>query len=158
MRGVEIGLQHSLTPANGHSSFPMQLAYTFTEAEFRSSFSSSFADWAPVVIQGDELPYLPRHQLFTELGWRNKHWGSYLSGSWVDEMRTHAGRGAIPEGERIEDHLVFDLSGEYRFREHYRVFAQVRNVTDEVYVAARRPAGLRPGLPRTALVGFGASF
>ena len=36
----------------------------------------------------------------------------------------------------------------------YRIYLQVRNLTDEVYVAARRPYGLRPGLPRTALLGI----
>lgn len=34
----------------------------------------------------------------------------------------------------------------------------VRNVTDEVYAAARRPAGIRPGLPRTILVGLRAEL
>ena len=108
--------------------------------------------------KGDELPYLPTHQLFAEIGWRGARWAAFASGSWVGEARTKAGQGAIPEDESIEQHLVYDLSGEYRFHANYRVFVQLRNVSDEVYVAARRPAGLRPGLPRTVLAGFGVQF
>jgi Fe(3+) dicitrate transport protein len=38
------------------------------------------------------------------------------------------------------------------------VLLRIRNLTDEVYVASRRPNGLRPGLPRTALVGLSFAF
>ena len=37
--------------------------------------------------------------------------------------------------------------------DNWAVHAWVRNLTDEVYVAARRPAGVRPGLPRTLFLG-----
>ena len=158
LRGFELAFNRNLPVGNSGGTLPLQVAYTFTEGEFRSNFVTPFAAWAPEVFVGDELPYLPQHVLFAEIGWRNARWSAFASGSWVDEMRTTAGQGAIPLQERVEDHLVFDLSSEYRFRERYSVFLQVRNVTDEVYLAARRPAGLRPGLPRTALVGFGASF
>jgi Fe(3+) dicitrate transport protein len=158
VRGLELALNRIIELGERGFSIPLQLAYTYTEGEFRSQFETSFADWAPEVFVGDELPYLPRHVLFGEIGWRTARWGAFGSASWVDEMRTTAGQGAIPEAERIEDHLVFDVAGELRFRRHYRAFVQVRNLTDEVYVAARRPAGLRPGLPRTAVVGIGASF
>jgi Fe(3+) dicitrate transport protein len=33
------------------------------------------------------------------------------------------------------------------------VFAGIQNITDERYVVARRPAGARPGLPRSIAVG-----
>jgi Fe(3+) dicitrate transport protein len=159
VQGLELAFSRMLVGGRDSGySVPFQFAYTFTEGEFRSSFETSFADWAPEVVKGDELPYLPEHQLFAEIGWRNGRWGAFVSGSWVDEMRTTAGQGTVPESESIEDHLVFDASGELRFGTHYRAFVQVRNLTDEVYLAARRPAGLRPGLPRTMLVGFGASF
>jgi Fe(3+) dicitrate transport protein len=159
VRGLELSFDHDLAGGEDNAnSVPVQFAYTYTHGEFRNSFETSFADWAPEVLVGDELPYLPEHQLFAEIGWRNTRWGTFLSGSYVDEMRTNAGQGAIPEAESIEDHLVFDLSGEYRFLRHYRAFIQVRNLSDEVYVAARRPAGLRPGLPRTFLTGFGVQF
>ena len=58
----------------------------------------------------------------------------------------------------IEDHLVFDLSGQLSVGSRYKLHVQVRNLFDEVYVAARRPYGLRPGLPRTAMVGLSVNF
>lgn len=155
--GLELAWSQVLRP-EAAVQLPYQLAYTLTRGEFRTRFETDFADWAPRVETGDELPYLPEHQLFGEFGLRSGPWSAFVGASYVDEMRTHAGQGPIPETERIEDHLVVDLSAEYSFRGHYRVFLQMRNVTDEVYVAARRPAGLRPGLPRTTLFGIGFDF
>ena len=34
------------------------------------------------------------------------------------------------------------------------LFAGLQNVTNQIYAMARRPAGLRPGLPRSFMVGF----
>ena len=39
-----------------------------------------------------------------------------------------------------------------------KLFVQVRNLFDEAYVAALRPAGLRPGLGRTVLAGVNLDF
>jgi Fe(3+) dicitrate transport protein len=157
--GLELSFDRDLAGGRARDySVPLQIAYTYTRGEFRSSFETAFADWAPAVMRGDELPYLPEQQLFTEIGWRDARWGAFVAASFVADMRTRAGQGTIPEEDLIEEHLVFDASGEYRFRQRYKAFVQLRNVTDEIYVAARRPAGLRPGLPRTFLAGFGVSF
>lgn len=139
-------------------SMPYRVSYTYTQAEFASSFQTAFEDWAPQVRRGDEIPYLPHHQGNAEFGLRGTAWGLYLNASALGPTRTRAGQGAIPEAERIGDHLIFDLSADYTFDSRYRTFLQVRNLTDEIYVAARRPAGLRPGLPRTLLAGFGLRF
>ena len=157
--GFELSLTHDFGKGwSDRHSIPFQLAYTYTTSEFESSFTTKFADWAPEVTSGDEIPYIPPHQIFAEIGWRMSGWGVFLNGGYVDEMRTRAGQGSIDESERIEDHLVFDASAEYGFGSRYRAFVQLRNLTDREYVAARRPAGLRPGLPRTALFGFGVQF
>jgi len=137
---------------------PFRVAYTFTDAEFRSSFETSFEDWAPGVEVGDQLPYLPRHQWGASIGATRDRWGTFLSVSYGDEMRTKPGRGAIPATERTDEFLLLDLSADYRLGFGVKAFAQVRNLTDVTYIAARRPAGLRPGLPRTALLGVEWSF
>jgi Fe(3+) dicitrate transport protein len=139
-------------------SLPLRASYTFTEAEFRSSFTSSFADWAPEVHEGDELPYLPRHQLSLSLGLQGERWGAALSTAYVAQMRTRAGQGPIPEGERVDGHMVLDATGFFSVLPQARLFLNVRNLTDEVYVAARRPSGLRPGMPRTFVAGVRLAF
>ncbi len=85
-------------------------------------------------------------------------WSTFLSASYVSEMRTRAGQGTIPQEERIEDHFTADLSADVKLLERYKIFLQVRNLFDQTYVAARRPYGLRPGLPRTALLGLTIDF
>ncbi len=137
---------------------PVRSSYTYTRGEFQTSFATSFADWAPRVERGDELPYVPEHQLFAEIGLTAEAWSVYLSANYVSEMRTRAGQGAIPETERIEDHTVYDFSARYALSSRLELRLQVRNLFDEAYVAARRPYGLRPGLPRTALVGLSVDF
>lgn len=158
VRGLEVGFRTEVGPSSSSIKVPLRLTYTYTQAEFASSFETGFADWSPRVEDGDELPYVPSHQLFAEIGLEGRRWNTFLSANHVGEMRTRAGQGAIPLAESIEDHLVFDLSAKVTLRDHYSVFLQVRNLSDEAYVAARRPYGLRPGLPRTTLVGFSAEF
>ena len=41
-----------------------------------------------------------------------------------------------------------------RKRSKLSTYVKVDNLFDETYIAARRPAGARPGLPRTAFLGF----
>lgn len=155
--GLELGFSHEIE-AGARTKIPLRLTYTHTQAEFRSSFTTSFADWAPEVVAGDHLPYLPEHQLFAEIGVTRDRWSLFLSADGVDEMRTQAGSGPVEEPFRIEGHWVLDVSGSIRFGDRYRVGLQVRNIADEVYVVARRPYGLRPGLPRTALASLSLTF
>jgi Fe(3+) dicitrate transport protein len=137
---------------------PVRATYTYTHGEFDTSFETKFADWAPMVVKGDEIPYVPEHQVFAEIGLLANSWSVFLSANSVAEMRTHAGQGAIPEDESIEAHTTFDLAGKFTVGKRYNLHLQVRNLTDEVYVAARRPYGLRPGLSRTVLVGLTLDF
>ena len=42
----------------------------------------------------------------------------------------------------------------WRFTESISSYVKIDNLVDETYVAARRPAGLRPGLERSAYIGL----
>ncbi len=157
--GIEAAARWDLGRARGWAlGVPLRLAYTWTEAEFQTSFTTDFADWAPAVEKGDELPYLPEHLLAAGLGLLGERWSAHFDLSWVDAMRTTAGRGPIPEGEGTDAHFLADVTADYRLIAGLSAFVQMRNLTDEVYVAARRPAGARPGLPRTTLVGLSWDF
>ena len=156
--GVELSAAYNLGAlASWRYSVPLRAAYTFTHGEFRSHFESTFGPWS-VVNVGDEIPYMPRHQLSSGIGFEHERLGLDLNARYVSTMRTTAGRGKPAADQRIDGYVVFDLSGELTVNRHVRAFASVRNLTDEIYIAARRPAGLRPGLPRTIVLGLKTSL
>ncbi len=159
VRGLEFGARYDLGASRGWSlSVPLRLTYTYTVAEFQTSFDTSFEDWAPRVEVGDEVPYIPEHQLAAGIGVVGQKWGTHLNLSYVGALRTRAGQGPIPEGEGTDRRTILDLSVEREVLSRYKVFAQLRNVTDEIYIVARRPYGVRPGLPRSLMVGVSAKF
>jgi Fe(3+) dicitrate transport protein len=53
---------------------------------------------------------------------------------------------------------VLDLAATFDLTEQVALFARVENLLDEDYLAARRPAGARPGRPQTALLGVNVTF
>ena len=152
--GLEWSVQTDLTrdPSSTYR-FPVALSYTFTNAEFRNTFESDLEGWGDEVLVGDSLPYLSEHQLSLKLGVVHPVWSIFSDFSWVDKSRTLPGQGPIERGELIASHFLMDLSVEFTVREDLRLFLQTRNLTDEVYVAARRPAGSRPGIGRTLMLG-----
>ena len=159
VRGLEAGLGVDLLESfDVRLRAPARLSYTYTLAEFDSSFDTSFADWAPRVEEGDALPYLPEHQLSLGVGLEADRWSLHLQTSYQDDVRTHAGQGPIPVDELIDDRWLLDVRAEVRVLAKLRLWARLVNATDEVYVAARRPAGLRPGRPRAALLGLSFDF
>lgn len=156
VRGLEIALDHDLRMAR--TSVPLRLAYTWTDARFMSSFTTSFADWAPEVHEGDEVPYIPEHQLTLTGGTDFGRAHAHAQVSWVAAMRTQPGRGPIPDGSGTDSYLTTDLTVGFDVMDTLEIFVQGRNLTDETYVVARRPAGLRPGMPRTFMTGVTWKF
>lgn len=130
------------------------LSYTWTnEAEFRSAFESNFEPWGDVAV-GDELPYIPENQFRLTAGLEHEQFRVNLAASYVGKMRTQAGQGVYGPLETIDSHTVWDMVAAYKITEKLSTYVKVDNLLDETYVAARRPAGVRPGLPRTAYLGL----
>lgn len=153
--GLEAALDFDLgAVVDRAAAVPVRLGYTRTEAEFASSFDTRFADWAPRVREGDRMPYLPESQLSLSLGLVADRWGAFLAASYTGEMRTRPGTGPIADGEGIDSHVVVDLAWHFGLSRRLKLSLQGRNLFDETYLASRRPAGLRPGLPRTVLLGL----
>ena len=150
--GIELSASHALRA--GGFDVPLDLRYTWTnEFDFRNAFESGFEPWGEVAV-GDEMPYIPEHQLRATAGLETEQWRVNVAASYMGKMRTNAGQGAYVASETVESHVVWDLMASWRFSENLSTYVKVDNLLDETYVAARRPAGLRPGLPRTAYLGL----
>lgn len=132
---------------------PVRVAYTYTHATFRSEFASSFGPWGDVGV-GDRLPYLPEHVLSGNLGAEDAGWAVGIGWNAATRMRTEAGRGPIAQDSAADAFLVFDLTGRFDLAPGASLYGAVQNLTDERYVVSRRPAGARPGLPRTFVLGL----
>ncbi|MEQ8268724.1 MAG: TonB-dependent receptor [Parvibaculum sp.] len=136
---------------------PLGAIYTYTTSEFKTSFASGFGPWGTVTA-GDELPYLPEHQLTLTAGLEGESWRTHVLASYVDETRSVAGTGAIPANQLINERVLFDLSAEYDVAPGVTLLGIVENLTDEVYNVSFDPAGARPGKPRTILGGVRFTF
>ena len=136
---------------------PLTVSYTYTNAEFQNDFDSNFEAWGTVAV-GDELPYLANNQLTFILSLEHAKFSINFNGRYMDKMRTMPGQGDIPTNEATDDYFVLDLSASYLLQRNTTLFASVTNINDEVYMVARRPAGLRPGMPRALNLGIKARF
>ena len=150
------GLELSASTARtfGSVEVPLSIEYTWTpEAEFDSAFESDFDPWGDVQV-GDELPYIPEQQLRAAASLVAERWRINVAANFVGKMRTKAGQGPFDPQETIDSHTVWDVVASWQFTDSFSSYVKVDNLFDETYIAARRPAGVRPGLPRTAYLGL----
>lgn len=157
-RGLEFQLTYDLlNTQQSNLRLPLTVVYTHTDATFRGTFDSEFEGWGQVE-EGDELPYLARNQLAVLLGLSGVKFDVNLSARYQDAMRTVAGQGPIPEAQGTDAYFIVDMSANYQLHPNLSLFASVTNLTDQSYIVARRPAGVRPGLPRAFMAGLKADF
>ena len=155
VEGIELEASYDLNKLfNSRFNLPASLNYTWTaKAAFDNAFESDFEPWGDVEV-GDELPYIPEHQLRATAGIDQDRWYVNLAANYVGKSRTVAGQGEFLPSETVDAYTVFDLVAGWRISPTLRTYIKIDNLFDETYVAARRPAGARPGLERTAYVGL----
>jgi Fe(3+) dicitrate transport protein len=136
---------------------PVSLAYTLTRSAFQHAFSSEFAGWGDVE-EGDELPYLPRHQLAVSAAVKHRRGELGAAVRWRGESRDVAGQGPIPEAVRADSLVTIDLSAHARLHALAELYATCSNLLDEQVIISRRPYGARPNPPRMITVGYKARF
>jgi len=156
--GLELSGETDLAVfSDGSFQLPVRFAYTYSQAEFQNSFASDFKPWGNVVA-GDKVPYIPAHQISGSVGFETGRFGSEVSASILSEIRTQAGQGAIPGLERVAGRTVLDASIWFEPVAAIKMTVSARNLTDNIYAAARRPVGLRPGMPRTVLFSIAVKY
>lgn len=158
-KGLEFQMTYDLLAYNKHSNFnlPLSIVYTYTDAVFKNSFISTFEDWGKVAA-GDQFPYMAHNQYTIVIGLENKKFSLNMSGRYMDEMRTAPGHGEIPTNGKTDSYFVVDANASYIMHKNVSFFVGCNNLTNEVYVVARRPSGLRPGMPRAFNIGLKTNF
>lgn len=132
--------------------FPVSGAYTLTRSSFRTSFTSSNPQFG-VVSQGDELPYVPTHQLSLSAGLSWNNFEGQVTQLYVSPMKEIAGRGDL-EGLETDPYLSTDVVARYRVIDGALLYLKVDNLFFQNTIVARRPFGARPGKPFSIQVGF----
>jgi Fe(3+) dicitrate transport protein len=140
---------------NKKYALPLTVSYTFSDARFLSDFVSTFEDWG-TVRKGDQLPYLAQHQLNVGLSYEYNKWMVNAGMKFTSNMRAVAGTGKASGIDLIPQITVFDASATYQVAKNVSFFASVTNLTNQTYIVAARPAGVRPGMPRTIQLGLRA--
>ncbi|WP_203059302.1 TonB-dependent receptor family protein [Robertkochia sediminum] len=155
--GMEVLLNYEFLKENKAFSLPVTFGYTYTDSEFRNSFSSSDELWGDVAV-GDEMPYISKHQFNAMLSLVHKRFDLNLSGRYNGAFRTQAGSGAIPADQEVASNFVIDMAANYHLTKHLSLTGNISNLLNETYAVSRVPAGLRPGLPFAAYGGLRFGF
>ena len=150
--GLEAFAEKTFRPGGGVT-FPTSLSYTFTRTELLEDFRSSDPQFG-VVEAGDEMPYVPQHQLFASAGVESSLGGVHLSATYIGTMREEAGQGEAEPGTLTEAQLTFDLNASWSFAKKGELYLSVRNLLDNQTLASRRPYGARTTAPRAVLLGL----
>lgn len=134
-------------------SAPVTVAYTFTHSQFKNDFVANYADWGTVVA-GDFFPYQAAHQLNVVATCQVKKIAVYISTNYMSYMRIEPGQGSVEDIEVIPARTVVDGNITYTATPNWRFYINCSNMLNTVYLVSDKPAGLRPGLPRTFSAGI----
>jgi Fe(3+) dicitrate transport protein len=149
--GLELTGLTSIPLDNGWN-IPLQVSYTWMDAEFQTDFDSDFFG---EVKAGDPVPYVPENQFWIAAGLENGRWAFDLSFNFVDDVCTTARCGDF---EKTESATMIDLAAHFYLNEKMEFYGLVENVADDLYIAGRQPYGARPNKARTFILGARLSF
>ncbi len=136
-------------------SIPVNLTYTYTGTKLLNAVAS---DIYGNVSVGDEIPYVPKNQLTLGAGINGNAWGLNASLNYVSQTRDVPGQGPIPANRQVEARTLVDVALYYDLKHGVRLHLKADNIFDNIYLAGRRPYGVRPGKPREIFAGISLDF
>lgn len=157
--GVEIGLTFYLNRVLG-SRFDIVLhgSGNYSNAKFDSDRYLQQGT-VRVNINGNRLPYAPEYQLsggidiLMPFGLTLQIAGNYTAKQFTDQLNTVQ---ASVDGETGEMPAFYtmDVTGRYELPSvNSQLYVSIKNLTDERYIASRRPQGIKVGIPRFITAG-----
>ena len=171
IQGIEISFEGNLLSNKNNPSgisFPVSLAYTFTDARFQETFINEGGDWGIGRInQGDRIPFITPHLLTANVGMSNQKFDITLSSRFTGITRVKPGAGSpiIPtdlvkyaDVNALAEFLIIDLSTNYDVTESLTAFATINNLTNSKAIVANLPQGYRPNMPLSFNTGLKIRF
>ncbi|HXS18760.1 MAG TPA: ligand-gated channel protein, partial [Polyangiaceae bacterium] len=122
---------------------------------------NSFESVDPIygdVEKGDAMPYLPPHQVNATLAVEHRYAGANASANYVARMREVAGSGELVDADTTDKQFWLDVGVFARPLRWLTIYGNVRNITAEKNLVARKPYGARVNAPRWVQVGVKAEF
>jgi len=150
--GLEFQLGSSLVASE--FIIPVNLAYTFTQAEISGNNATSGFN------VGDRLKDVPENVLSLRLGLEHSSgWDNYAVAKYISETCVVTGcNNANNPYDETESLFVVDVISHYPLSDDVEVFAKAENLFDEQQIVSRTPDGARPNKPLTLSVGMKHTF
>jgi Fe(3+) dicitrate transport protein len=162
-RGIEFSFMADIGRAlETDYSIVYSLNSTFSDAYFNSDRFIGGGD-NPVNIKNNRLPYAPEYTISSMIQFKMPFGiganlsATYVSKQFTDELNTintstDGTIGIMPE------YYIIDLTLLYALNERSDIFVSFKNLTDERYIASRRPQGIKVGIPRFLTAGIDYHF
>lgn len=146
---LKVGAELSLDSVQ----LPVSLTYTYTETEFKNSFSSQLDTWGDVT-QGDSLPYVPKNLLQLSAELISDRWSSGMILRYTGEMLTQAGSFSSNTNTHIPGRTIIDFTANYKIDDKQKIILSVDNLLDKEYLSSRVHGSLMAGKPRTIILSY----
>ena len=157
VKGIEISINYNLSSSD-KLQIPIYINYTLTDATFKENFESSFDAWGGEIMKGYKIPYISKHQLNLGINLKSNNISFDVNYSFKSNLRTKPGIEMNNIKELIKSFGIINTALNYNINNNISFHLAIRNLTNNVYSVSRRPAGLRPGLPRTFTGGIKFDF
>lgn len=136
---------------------PLNVAYTFTRGELRNDFTSADPIYGTVKA-GDELPYIPKHQLNVSAALEHRYAGVNALLGYVAPMREQAGSAPFSQSVVTDEQVWLDLGAYVSPLRWLKVYGNLRNAFGAENIVGRRPYGARANAPRWLQIGLKATY
>lgn len=137
--------------STGDFMIPVDLAYTYTDAETTSGDE---------FVSGQDLQNIPENIFSVRVGLEHDSgWNNYAVLKYIDQTCVSIGcNDSNSRLDRTDALTTMDLISRYQFINGPEIFLKVENVFDRQEIIARQPFGARPNIDRTIYAGMIIDF
>jgi|GEM_PF-3490081 len=130
IRGLELTANYVVDLVDG--SIPVSFAYTYRDHEYSSDQQLPQLNFS--AMAGDELAFIPKNQLFLQVGYKTEQWNIGMQASYRGAQRRYAGSIDLASADSLNDVTLIDFSASYQLDSRQSIVATLNNFTDQQYV------------------------